>query len=127
MHSYTVTIGRNVPVTDPTLPQRDDVTGQRIQVPMSDEQWATFVEDVKADMASTYADLYLDRAERTFEVHYGKGVWEGVEEESAKITLLAEFELDERGLSTLRNYLTDLAGEYGQDAIALTIGTSELC
>ena len=94
---------------------------------MSDEQWATFVEDVKADMASTYADLYLDRAERTFEVHYGKGVWEGVEEESAKITLLAEFELDERGLSTLRNYLTDLAGEYGQDAIALTIGTSELC
>ena len=34
MFSYTATIGRNVPVTDPTLPQRDDVTGQRIQVPM---------------------------------------------------------------------------------------------
>ena len=67
MYVYSATIGRNVPVTDPTLPQRDDVTGQRIQVPMSDEQWATFVEDVKADMASTYADLYLDEAERTFE------------------------------------------------------------
>ena len=78
-------------------------------------------------MASTYADLYLDGAERTFEVHYGKGVWEGVEEESAKITLLAEFELDERGLSTLRNYLSENARQYGQDAIALTIGTSELC
>ena len=122
MYSYTATIGRNVPDMHD---QRDDVTGQRIQVPMSDEQWATFVEDVKADMASTYADLYLDGAERTFEVHYGKGVWEGVEEESAKITLLSDQPLTH--LSYLRQALANLAEEYGQDAIALTIGTSELC
>ena len=124
MYSYTATIGRNVPDMHD---QRDDVTGERIQAPMTLTLWHQFVEDVKADMVFTYADLYLDGAERTFEVHYGKGVWEGVEEESAKITLLAEFELDERGLSELRRLLSENARQYGQDAIALTIGTSELC
>ena len=119
MYSYTATIGRNFSNThsNPALQGK----------PMTLSAWSRFVEDVTADMASTYADLYLDGAERTFEVHYGKGVWEGVEEESAKITLLAEFEHDERGLSTLRNYLSENARQYGQDAIALTIGTSELC
>ena len=120
MYSYTATIGRNY---SNSLAVPPSMRGQAMTI----THWATFVEDVKADMASTYADLYLDGAERTFEVHYGKGVWEGVEEESAKITLLAEFELDERGLSTLRNYLSENARQYGQDAIALTIGTSELC
>ena len=119
MYAYTATIGRNYSLAvHPSVRPGKAMTLTR---------WERFVEDVKADMASTYADLYLDGAERTFEVHYGKGVWEGVEEESAKITLLAEFELDERGLSTLRRLLSENARQYGQDAIALTVGESELC
>ena len=120
MFSYTATIGRNYSNSVAVPPS---MRGQAMTL----TRWHQFVEDVEADMASTYADLYLDGAERTFEVHYGKGVWEGVEEESAKITLLAEFELDERGLSTLRRLLSENARFYDQDAIALTVGDSELC
>ena len=84
MFSYTATIGRNVPVTDPTLPQRDDVTGERIQAPMTLTRWEQFVEDVKADMLHAIPSDIC-------ELHRGKGVWDGVEEESAKITLLRHF------------------------------------
>ena len=59
------------------------------------------------------------------ETHYGKGTWDGVEEESAKISVLSDQPLTH--LSYLRQALANLAEEYGQDAIALTIGTSELC
>ena len=120
MYAYTATIGRNY---SNALVVPPSMRGQA----MTPTRWERFIEDVKSDMASTYANLYLDGAERTFEVHYGKGVWEGVEEESAKITLLAEFELDERGLSELRRLLSENARYYDQDAIALTVADVEFC
>lgn len=51
----------------------------------------------------------------------------GVEEESAKITLRRSAEASPEMLSELRRLLSENARRYGQDAIALTIGTSELC
>lgn len=120
MHSYTATIGRNVPDMHD---QYDDVTGERIQTPMSLTLWHQFVEDVEADMSTA---LHLDAEPVTVEVHYGKGVWDGVEEESAKITVLAESDRH-FGLADLRGYLSELARQYSQDAIALTVGESELC
>ena len=117
MHSYTATIGRNVPDMHD---QRDDVTGERIQAPMPLTRWEQFVEDVKADMLHAIPSDIC-------ELHRGKGVWDGVEEESAKITLRRSAEASPEMLSELRRLLSENARQYGQDAIALTIGTSELC
>ena len=103
MFSYTATIGRNVGTE-----------------PMSLTLWKQFEEDVQADMLTALPSDIV-------EVHYGKGVWDGVEEESAKITLLRHAEATPDMLDQLRNYLSENARHYGQDAIALTIGVSELC
>ena len=117
MHSYTATIGRNVPDMHD---QRDDVTGERIQAPMTLTRWEQFIEDVKADMLSAVPSDIC-------ELHCGTGVWDGVEEESAKITLLRHSKATDDMLDELRRLLSENARQYGQDAIALTIGTSELC
>ena len=117
MIEYIATIGRNVPDMHD---QRDDVTGERIQAPMSDAQWHQFVEDVVADMLSAVPSDIC-------ELHLGTGVWDDVEEESAKITLRRSAEASPEMLSELRRLLSENARKYGQDAIALTIGTSELC
>lgn len=105
MYSYTATIGRNVG-TDP--------------MPLT--TWEQFIEDVTADLS-----VYLFRNDDVVELHRGKGVWDGIEEESAKITLLKSSPLEEPALDNLRRALSELARLYSQDAIALTIGQSELC
>lgn len=103
MHVITVTIGRNVG-----------------NIPMSLTLWEQFKGDVEADMlAAVPSDIV--------ETHFGTGVWDGVEEESAKITLLRHSEPTAAMLAKLRAYLSKSARHYGQDAIALTIGQSELC
>lgn len=102
MHVITVTIGRNVGDT-----------------PMSLTLWEQFIEDVKADMLHAVpSDLA--------EIHRGVGVWDGVEEESAKLTLLRHAKPSDDMLAELRAYLSENARHYGQDAIALTLGKSEL-
>ena len=63
--------------------------------------------------------------EFVLEVHYGKGTWEGVPEDSAMISVRSHAPITH--LHSLRRELGELADKYGQDAIALTIGTSELC
>ena len=106
MYSYTATIGRNVGTE-----------------PMTITSWEEFIEDVKADMLSFAIDSAIHV--ESVEIHRGKGVWEGVEEESAKITLLTPAQSYNPDI--LRRYLSENARHYGQDAIALTIGVSELC
>lgn len=102
MHVITVTIGRNVGTT-----------------PMSLTLWGQFQEDVKADMLHAIpADLA--------EVHRGVGVWDGVEEESVKLTLLCHTAPTRDMLAELRALMSENARHYGQDAVALTIGESEL-
>jgi len=126
MHVYTATIGRNVRTS--TYDDRDFyLDGQPVKgwAPMSDERWEQFIEDVKADMNrfAVEAAIHVDNVE----IHRGTGFWDGVEEESAKITLLTTGKADGRALSVLRRFLSELARLYSQDAIALTIGQSELC
>ena len=118
MHVYTATIGRNISTNHP------DAT--RAGKPLTLTEWGQFVEDVTADMGSL-ARRWDYAGDDTLEVHYGKGEWDGVEEESAKITLLTDMPLGECAVDDLRRLLTENARHYGQDAIALTIGTSELC
>ena len=105
MYSYTATIGRNVGET-----------------PMSDLDWDQFRADVTADMHRFAVESAVHV--ECVETHYGKGVWYGVEEDSAKITMLTTTQADNPGI--LRRYLSENARHYGQDAIALTIGECEL-
>lgn len=118
MYTYTATIGRNY---QPRLAN----TASSVR-PMSLTAWSTFAEDVTAELLGA-SRLSAFLSEPTIEVHHGKGIWEGVEEESTKITLLREFPLCDHSAASLRGALAALAKEYGQDAIALTIGESELC
>ena len=122
-HSITVTIGRNAPVTDPALPQYDDVTGERITAPMSDQRWGEFGRDAQGTLANSVHERQIVAIER----HLGRGSWEGVEEDSLKITYLLKSALTDEAVATLSRDLSELARLYDQDAIALTIGTSTLC
>lgn len=122
-HSITVTIGRNAPVTDPTRPQYDDVTGARITEPMSDQRWREFDMDAQGTLANNVFERQIIAIER----HLGRGSWEGVEEDSLKITYLLKSALTDEAVATLSRELSELARLYDQDAIALTIGTSTLC
>ena len=108
LHSYTATIGRNIGT-----------------MPMTLTMWEQFKGDVQTDMVNTavHAAVHVE----SVETHYGKGMWQGIEEESAKITILTSARMDDGALNILRGYLSENARHYGQDAIALTIGESELC
>lgn len=116
MFSYTATIGRNFSPTHP-LPGLQSK-------PMTLSAWERFAEDVQADMVKYLQAGQVEPV--TVEVHYGRGEWNGVTEESAKITVLRNDYADADYLTDLRYSLEILASDYGQDAIAFTVGTSEL-
>ena len=102
MHSITITIGRNIGTA-----------------PMPSDKWARFAEDVTADLlAAVPSDIV--------ETHYGTGEWDGIPEDSCKITVLRHSEPTAAMLDNLRRYMSENARVYGQDAIAITIGKSEL-
>lgn len=108
----TVTIGRNVPDNSPDTTVPDPL-------PMSSLDWTEFQNAVASALwqtSSTNGEAWEER-------HYGTAVWDGVTEESAKITLLnASF----THVVALRQRLETIRGMYGQDAIALSVGTSDL-
>lgn len=103
MHSLTVTIGRNY-------------TNDGETFTLDDESWLNFQGEVR-HLLGGYTG--------TLEQHMGVGYWQGVPEESAKITLLVENSLNVN-TGYIRVNLERLARTYDQDAIALTIGESEL-
>lgn len=101
--SVIVTIGRNV--------------GRE---PMSDLRWNLFQGNVVRAMVDSYPDDRL----YDVELHTGFGVWDLKDEESAIFSMRlprSEFRVDH-----LRAFLSDVASQYGQDAIALQVGPSEL-
>lgn len=104
MHTYTVTIGRNVGTT-----------------PMPERDWAAFQRQVEYALSESlgWGEPYPER-------HTGVGVWDGVTEESFKVTAFTNYPADPYSVSLLRDRLAVLAGDYNQDAIALTLGESEL-
>lgn len=117
MYSITATLGRNYSTSHVAA------SGQPVPMPIT--RWEQFVEDVEHDMAAT-----VRGAQPTLmivEQHRGKGEWNGQEEESCKVTILADFaEYPTDVISTIKGYLASLAQQYSQDAIALTVGVSEL-
>ena len=113
MYSYTATIGRNY---SKSLAVPPSMRGQA----MTPTRWERFIEDVKADMLRAIPSELA-------EIHRGKGVRDGVEEESAKITLLRYSQATDDMLDELRRLLSGNAWFYDQYAIALTVGYSELC
>lgn len=119
MYSVTVTIGRNVTRPEPASPNSVLTYAE----PMPDEQWTQF----KADVIATVDDPALRRnQDATIETASGIGVWHGESEPNFKVTSLTNHTWDEDALNILRRSLSELARHYDQDAIALTIGTSEL-
>lgn len=107
MNTYTVTvsIGRNVG-----------------DVPMPIHRWRQFQMDTHGVIADSVFEKQIEFIER----HVGEGSWDGVTEDSVKITFGLKSALTEEALDSLRHTLTGLARFYDQDAIALTIGQSEL-
>jgi hypothetical protein len=84
---------------------------------LSRRDWLAFIADVEHVM-----DVL-----GTVEVHVGTGTWNGVREDSAHLTVLRSVPAsDASTLPWTRGLLADLAARWGQDAIALTVGTSEL-
>lgn len=106
MYSYIVTIGRNVGDT-----------------PMSDARWSDFILSVKEDMIVA---LDTDKFS-AIEVSEGVGEWGGVTEPNATITVRQHTQARDEQIERLRRYLSEDARHFDQDAIALTIGISELC
>jgi aspartate kinase len=73
MQAVGVTIGRN---------RRPESTVEP-HAPLDDTAWAGFVGSVRDTL-----DHHLARPGSWIEVHYGAGEWDGVREESAKVTIL---------------------------------------
>ena len=108
MYSYTITIGRNVGTE-----------------PMSAERWEEFKATALSELEYRF-NAYQPGA-YAIEEHTGYGYWESGREESHKVTALVEKALGWDHLEYLRRDLAAVAGQFDQDAIALTIGVSELC
>ena len=103
MNTVTITIGRNVGT-----------------VAMYDGEWAAFQNAVQVILENANADIYVRYAP-------GRGSWTDVdgytvEEENA--TWVAG--LDPAAVETVRENLARLAFLYVQDAIAYTVGTTDL-
>lgn len=106
MFQTTVTIGRN---------ERHG----NFQLEMTDARWQEFQNDGRLTlMRVTGAPV---------EVHLGRGEWDGVAEDSAKLSVLTEEALSDKDVYTLRNRFLSLKFPYLQDAIAISFNApSEL-
>lgn len=82
---------------------------------LSFTRWLDFATHIRALLTKTNSEIYVDAAESI-------GEWEGVAEDS--LTWVAS--VDEDNLDYTRGFLARTAEIYNQDAIALTIGETEL-
>jgi hypothetical protein len=101
--TVSVTIGRNIGGSD--------------AVPMADHLWQEF----RALTGSTLANLLAPDFSASYD---GVGEWDGAPEEST--LFVASGVTSTTTSETLRLVLETLARKFGQDAIALTVGTTEL-
>ena len=105
MFQVTVTIGRNVGA-----------------VPLSNSEWGQF-----GNRAADALTIALGVTTPDIEVHHSDGgIWQGVREDSTKISVLLESAPSETQLRILRDELRILRDEFRQDAIALSVAESEL-
>lgn len=108
MFTITLTIGRNL----------GKAAGTDQGKPMDDARWAAVQRE-----AETLLRAFVGTADSWTETHIGIGEWEGAAEESAKIMLGAA---DLTGTAALRAQIAWLADLTQQDAIAVSVGFSEL-
>jgi hypothetical protein len=109
MLQLTITIGRNVG-----------------NVPMPEDRWARFVEDTLATVRRHGYEVVVR--------NFGEGTWQAsdgevVTEENFIVVGIAEdfaWPSAERRQDAIRHEVRHLAYVYGQDAIAIGFGTSEL-
>lgn len=80
--------------------------------PMSAELWNDFVTAVADAIADCSGIKFI-------ETHLGVGYWESVMEDSCHVSALATFV----NVDTLREQLGYVAAEFGQDAVALIVGS----
>lgn len=103
--TVTVTIGRNV------------ADGRGGQGPMPEDRWQDFRTIVRQSLANNLAP--------DFSASYdGTGEWGGVSEDST--TFIFSGVTSTTPAADVRSWLSYLARDFGQDAIALTIGDTEL-
>ena len=96
--TVTISIGRNV--------------GDE---PMSDGEWVAFCSDIWQALYDADATVYVDEAKSV-------GEWDGIREESR--TWVAS--VDDSVIDWIRISLAEFCRTYRQDAIALTVGVTEL-
>jgi hypothetical protein len=96
--TIVLTFGRNIGLT-----------------PMPDDRWRAFIQAAAAALTESAPGAFI-------ETHHGRGVWKGVAEDSAKVAAIGGL----ADLTALAARLEDLAAEFEQDAIALTVGTTQL-
>lgn len=93
-------------------------------VTMAADVWERFVGACGDALAYAARDLAagVTRTEMAgrVEVHHGSGVWQGVREDSAHVSLFNEHGIS---IAALRESVADLAHDYGQDAVALIVGS----
>ena len=110
MLAITVTLGRNY----------GESAGDAHNAPMSDAEWSDFQTEVSAAIHARV----LDGADVWEERHYAvSDAWNGVPEESVKVTVLGAERFQVQGLAET---LKPIGKRYHQDAVALTYGHSVL-
>lgn len=130
MQSITVTIGRNVPARHADSAVKDGLAVKGIgadRIVLTDESWANFTDRV-LDALKSFESRVGGLESTWTEIHNGVGAWEGVLEESRKITLFYETDGMPVGIETadLKQQLLSIRTGYYQDAVAVVIGESNL-
>lgn len=94
--------------------------------PMDSTLWLAFIQQASHALAHAAGEHRMADAERwqarikEVQVHSGTGDWDGVPEDSAHVSLFAPDGID---VDKLRELAAILAAHYGQEAIALIVGS----
>lgn len=118
MYATSVTIGRNY--------RTEGVYGSPVVGTLSDASWAAFQADITGWFTDYAAAINSgatgdDVLECFTETHYGVGSWDGVTEESARITFLCAGTFNPSEVRALSAHLADTARRWNQDAVALVL------
>ena len=97
MNYIQVNIGRNISST-------------KVEMPLDD--WEAFVRQVKIILQASIRDPLAP-----VEIHYGVGVYDGVKEDSAHISMVADVTPED--IEWIRGSLLELKKFYNQERIAL--------
>ena len=107
MFTYQASIGRNTKAGEP----------------MRKSEWIRFVNSVSDAMGTLFP---AGSGNAKPEIHYGTGVWNGVSEDSAIVTVRLDSAANVTRLRELHGWLAADAHNHGQDAIGFLIGESIL-